>query len=126
MRVMVTLQQTLTPQPRLCIPKACSPDKNKGWPPLLYADFKAKHECVLAIFGVDTGRQLEMLGALLRDDLSRPKVVSVVRSLAAVPAFFAALNDFVKNKIDLVANATGSLNFLLQARLTPIRTPSIY
>ena len=121
-----TLQPTLTPHtPILSISKAFSPDKNKGWPPLLYADFKARHECVLAIFGVDTGRQLEMLGSLLRDDLSRPKVVSVVRSLAAVPAFFAALNEFVKNKIELVANATGSLNFLLQARLPPSLPQSI-
>jgi uncharacterized protein YaaR (DUF327 family) len=74
---------------------------------------------VLAILEHDTGHQLELLGELLTDVISRPKVLSVIRSLAAVPAFFAALNEFVRTKIDLVANATGSLSFLLQVRAHP-------
>ena len=40
-------------------------DGGKGWPPLLYADFQAKRECVLALLEHETGRQLAVLGGLL-------------------------------------------------------------
>jgi hypothetical protein len=46
-------------------------DQGKGWPPLLYAAFMRKQECVLALLACHPGRQLELLGGLLGDALSR-------------------------------------------------------
>ena len=51
---------------------------NRGWPPLLYANFQAHEECVMCLLKPNPG-QLHILGELLKDKLAKPLVVSIMR-----------------------------------------------
>ena len=89
-----------------------------SWPPLLYADFNAKQECVLSLFAPKPA-QLMQLGYLLssstygdpQEQKNYNAVKSAITSIATVDQYYAVLNDFLREHPALL---DGDLSFLLK------------
>lgn len=60
----------------------------RGFPPLLYADFTARRNCVLTLLSYECDKQLVELSSLMEDPAARPMGVSVLQMLAEIPSYY--------------------------------------
>ncbi|EDO40299.1 predicted protein [Nematostella vectensis] len=79
-----------------------------GWPPLLYANFKAQESCVLALMKPKP-EQLFVLGDLLKkpsNEAQKEKTFKVVKnaliSLANHDAYYTVFNDFIRRNPEML------------------------
>ena len=93
---------------------------DRGWIPLLYADFADELGCgldsrsaALALMARDLQTQLEALREVVDDPIGKPRVVRCVRSLAENPACYEALNAFLRARPELLDRGA-PLEFLLR------------
>ena len=87
---------------------------NAWWPPILYADFTAQKECIMALLRRNQAGQLQILGELVKNDRDKEKVLSVFKSLTSEPDYFDTINIFFKNNNELLEK--GAFSFLMQNR----------
>lgn len=83
---------------------------SQGWIPLLYADWGHRRGAVLTLMASHLQEQLAAMHAIIENQMSRPRVLKVLRMLATVPPFYDALNTYISKHIDLLS---GPLCFLL-------------
>lgn len=85
-----------------------------SWTPLLYADFKAREDCILTLLAVDPHSQLVLLGELLkqqhRGGHRDARIARVLRGLTVVPSYLRFINDLVARSPELLET---SLSFML-------------
>lgn len=86
-------------------------EDNKGWIPLLYADFAAQEECILTLIEINP-RQLSVLGKLVRDPKSLEVVRSTMEYIARVPKYYGVLNDFIRSHIGKLRTSSLSKELL--------------